>query len=607
MENKNDPHKVKNLSDIKWLPYVFSVMSAYGFSMYLNFDTANQFILIFVALLIPLFRKRYSQQFRFCASSGICALLISFLTVFSAKATMIPENAFTQIDNSSNLVLFFIIFYFFYEALFYVIYQKMLKIKLYDENKVITKKGRLKVFFGAMLIMLIIWLPFFIYYYPGLISGDSNWQLKQAAGISPLSNHHPVMHTLLIKIFWDLGQWLFDGNDTASVALYSFFQQLALSACFAYLIETLYVSKVKKKVLIAVLAFYTIPAYHAIYSITMWKDILFGGIAAVMTALIWRLLNKGDKFKLSVSEGIMLFVFSLSMCLMRSNGLYAFMLLLPAAAVVFFKRNKLTVVLMTAALSASLIITGPVYGSLGITPVDTVESLSIPLQLISNVAKEPDNLNDEQRELLDKVVDVDRIGDEYYPTVSDNIKNLVREKENQEYITEHKFEYLKLFFELGIEHPKLYIEAYANQTFGYWFPDVQYWVFLIRRDSEPFDIPDVPQTSLSEALETIINSYKGIMFYGLLWSIGFAVWVFIFMAGAASVRHKKSVLLVYLPVFGVYITLLIATPVYSEFRYIYSLFTSLPMFCIVPFLDIMKNTETKTDKNEKIAEITEKA
>nr|MCR5111667.1 hypothetical protein [Ruminococcus sp.] len=55
-------------------------------------------------------------------------------------------------------------------------------------------------------------------------------------------------------------------------------------------------------------------------------------------------------------------------------------------------------------------------------------------------------------------------------------------------------------------------------------------------------------------------------------------------------------LLVYLPVFGVYITLLIATPVYSEFRYIYSLFTSLPMFCIVPFLDIRKNTETKTEQ-----------
>jgi hypothetical protein len=78
------------------------------------------------------------------------------------------------------------------------------------------------------------------------------------------------------------------------------------------------------------------------------------------------------------------------------------------------------------------------------------------------------------------------------------------------------------------------------------------------------------------------------------------------MAGAASVRHKKSVLLVYLPVFGVYLTLLIATPVYSEFRYIYSLFTSLPMFCIVPFLDIRKNTETKSDKTEKVAESSEK-
>ena len=607
MENKSTSEKVKTLADIKWLPYALSAMSAYGFSMYFNFDMANQFIFIFALMMFPIFKKRYSQEFRLCAESTICSIIISFFTVIISKADIDPRP-FASVEIQSYLILAYIVFFFFYEAVFYLLYEKIKNIKLYDESKKITQKGKLKVFFGSMLIMLLMWLPIFIFNYPGTITPDSLSQIMQASGREQLSNHHPIMHTLIIKLFWDIGQWLFDGNDVKTVALYSVFQQFALSACFSYLIETLYVSKVKKPVLISAFCFYAIPVYHGMYSATMWKDILFGGIAAVMTALIWRLLNKGDKFRLSVSEGIMLLVFSLSMCLMRSNGLYAFVLLLPAAAVVFFKRNKLTIVLITVALAGAFAIKGPVYNSFGVTPVDTVESLSIPVQLIANVAKNPANLNDEQRELLDKVVDVDSIGDTYYPMISDNIKNLVREKDNQEYITEHKSEYLKLFFELGISHPDLYLQAYVNQTYGYWFPDVQYWVVTLERNVTGLDIPDkLEDNAYNNFMSNYIYSYKETPFYGLLFSIGFTVWVFIFMAGAASVRHKKSVLLVYLPVFGVYLTLLIATPVYSEFRYIYSLFTSLPMFCIVPFLDIRKNAETKTDKNEKVAEITEKA
>jgi hypothetical protein len=86
----------------------------------------------------------------------------------------------------------------------------------------------------------------------------------------------------------------------------------------------------------------------------------------------------------------------------------------------------------------------------------------------------------------------------------------------------------------------------------------------------------------------------------------------IFMLGAALRRHKRSVLMVYFPVIGVWITLLIATPVYSEFRYIYSLFTCMPLFCAIPFLkmgaggDNTEKAEEKADKkSEKVEEMSE--
>ena len=141
--------------------------------------------------------------------------------------------------------------------------------------------------------------------------------------------------------------------------------------------------------------------------------------------------------------------------------------------------------------------------------------------------------------------------------------------------------------------PYLYLEAYVNQTVGYWYPDVQYWVVATGRDISDFNIPtEEKKNFFIDVINDYVFSYKSMVFLGLFWSIGFAVWVFIIMAGAVSIRHSKSRLLVFLPVLGVYITLLIATPVYSEFRYIYSLFTSMPIFCIIPFVN-SKNDNVK--------------
>ena len=94
---------------------------------------------------------------------------------------------------------------------------------------------------------------------------------------------------------------------------------------------------------------------------------------------------------------------------------------------------------------------------------------------------------------------------------------------------------------------------------------------------------------------------------GLVWSIGSAVWLYIFVFGAAMRRQKKTIMLVFIPLLGVYLTLLIATPVYSEFRYIYSLFTTLPLFCAIPFMDIPKKAEAKAEENEQPEETEIKA
>jgi len=611
----NTEKKPNSISDLKWFPYVLSAIGAIAFSQFFNFNTSNVFTLIFAMLMFPMFRYRYSQEFRLKKASCICSLILSFFTVASSQINNEKIAAsFTKLEKFPAYFAAFVMFFIFYESLTYILYQKLSAVTLFVNRPEPSMKRKLQVFFGSMFIMLVMWLPVALFLYPAVVTEDSIWQLRQAAGLTELTNHHPVLHTMIIRATFSLGQWLFDGDDTKSVFVYSITQQLFLSGCFAYLIETLYKSGARRSVIISTLLFYTVPVYHAVYSVTMWKDVWFGGIVAVIASLIWRLLCKERKFLISVPEAIILFVFSIGMCLMRSNGLYAFILLLIAAVFVFLRRSKLTVAIMAAALAAAFVIKGPVYSAMDVKPVDLVESLSIPVQQIAYVAKDPVNLEPEQRELLDKVIDVEMIRDSYHNWISDYIKTLVRDKDNQEYIAEHRSEYFRLWAELGLKYPDKYITAYINQTCGYWFPDVQYWVTAGKCFSEGFEIKAEPKTGIfSDFIMFYINAYMETPFLGLVWSIGMGVWVMIFMLGAALRRHKRSVLMVYFPVIGVWITLLIATPVYSEFRYIYSLFTCMPLFCVIPFLkmgadgDNTEKAEEKADEKAENAEETPEA
>ncbi|EWM54697.1 DUF6020 family protein [Ruminococcus flavefaciens] len=602
MKNQNSP---KTLADLKWLPYLLSALGAVAFSQYFCLKSSSHFTLLFALLMFPLFRKRYSRGNGFTKSSAICGALFSLFTIGSALIGQEQiQPTFSKLEQFSPFIATFIMFFFFYEALCFVLLQKLETITLTADRAEPSAQSKLKVFFGSMAVMLIMWLPFLLYSYPAVMTEDSIWQLQQAAGLKPLNNHHPVFHTLIIRLTFNIGKLIF-GDDTRAVLVCTVTQQLFLSACFAYLIETLYKFKAKKCLIIGSLLFYCIPVYHGMYSVTMWKDVWFGGIIAVMSALIWRLLCKEKKFRLSAAEAVILFVFSVAMCLMRSNGLYAYPLLLIGSIFVFFRRSKLTIAVMAASLAAAVIINGPVYKAMNVEPGDVIDPLSIPDQQIAAVAANPNNLTPEQKELLSKVIEIDKIDDMYTYFISNPIHDLIREKNNQQYIAEHKSEFLKLWADLGMAYPEKYFRAYINQTSGYWFPDIQYWVTSTSCFTEGFDIkPESKAGFMTDTLTFYINSYIETPFLGLVWSIGMGVWVFLFMTGAAMRRHRRSVFLVYLPVMAIWLTLLAATPVHAEFRYIYCLFTAMPLFCAIPCMDTKICAEASEVK-EKISENTD--
>lgn len=65
--------------------------------------------------------------------------------------------------------------------------------------------------------------------------------------------------------------------------------------------------------------------------------------------------------------------------------------------------------------------------------------------------------------------------------------------------------------------------------------------------------------------------------------IGFYVWIDLFLCFISIIRRDKVGLFLSFPILAVIISLVVSTPVFSEFRYVYSIFCSIPFLIVAVF------------------------
>ena len=568
------------------LPGLFSVLAAGAIWLHLEMNTREPLLLGACAALFFFFRRALAVRARrIWGCATVLGLLLALCYTLARLELMADRGSYIL-----YLALRFVGFGLLFVAMFAWLFDSLsgLNIKCGEgRNKSFSRLAG--VFFAAWGLIWLVFLFWLMYNWPGEYTNDSNAQLLQILGLAPLSNHHPVAHTLFMGLFVKLGLALSGGNLSFAVGFYCAVQSLIMAAIFAYLIETLYKFDVKLWVIILALGCFVFLPYHGSYSSTLWKDVLFGGMVLLLCAVVWRLMLLCDNGKAPVPELLLLGISSLGMCLFRTNGLYAFVLFAPALLVYFFKKSTAAAFVPALCLVLAFVVKGPVYGGMGIVQPDTIESLSVPAQHIAAVIDKGGVVTAEQLELLEKAVDVSAVPDNYNPHNSDYIKILVRESGDQDFIARNKGEFLRLWLELGLQNPGIYLQAQIDQTMGYWYPDVDYWFVILHQSGMELsqELGLVKDSKLPAIVEKLVHAF---LFYlplmplaGLVLSIGLAVWLAVALAGLCVVRGCWRELILFIPVLAVWATLMIATPVFAEFRYIYCLFTTLPLLMVLPF------------------------
>lgn len=481
------------------------------------------------------------------------------------------------------------------------------KIKNIKNNEVKVKNKYLKRYFEyfekypfrtSLVTILIVFGIYMLAFYPIVLSPDPSFQIRmyfnehtkyidwviQRNPNINMTAHHPVLQTYLIGWSIDLGRRFV--NDNFGLFIYTFGQTLIYASVLAYTIKFAKDNGVNNKLRLILLAMYIFVPMYALYSVSAVKDTLYTAFMILFILSIFELVKNKD-MKMSLRKLIYLYFVMLLIGLFRHNGVYVIALTIPF--ICFYSRKNFVKILVVFSLFFGSIYTfdNVIVPSFGISDGSVREMLSVPFQQTARLVRDyPNFYKGEEREVIDKILTYDTLGERYNPNLADAVKN----KYNKYTTNDDLVKYFKAWGHGLVSHFDVYVDATLHNTYGYFYPNVHNWYIYTEFDNK------VTKNNLVDyhfnkcgILRDILNVYGNIFPYipgiGLLSNIAFNTWVvLIITAYLISSKHKKY-LISLIPLYGSILFCIIG-PANTYFRYTMPYVFALPIVTILIFCTI---------------------
>lgn len=469
-------------------------------------------------------------------------------------------------------------------------------------NKVVKKDNKENIFFtknkksifSVTLFILICWLPYFLKEFPGITEYDAIMQIGQIKGTIEMSQWHPYIHTLLIKLCYNIGNLIF-GNINAGVAIYTIIQMIIMALIFSITIYYLAKKEVDSKIRFILLLYFSFSPSIIINCLTMQKDVIFGGLMILFCIIFIEMLtNSKSFFENKRNIIITLLIFTLTI-LFRNNAIYMFVIIIPFI-VIYKKEYRLEVsLLLSGALLSILIIYFLFTNILNIEKPRKVEVLSVPIQQI--VRAGVDNkvtLTKDDFDIIKKFfygIEDSEIFDFYRPFISDPVKL----KFNIEYYEENKIEFFKLWWDFFLKYPISYIDAFFGTCSGYLdVKETRNLSMLVGTFENSLEIEANPILELKfvSFMENLKDNLQ-IPIIELLFNTAINFWIILFLLTYLIYKKKYNFVVAFIPMIVYFLTVLLG-PLNGEYRYIFFTSTTMPLI-----LGITLINENKAEKEIK--------
>lgn len=536
------------------------------------------------------------------ASSAILALLLSFATVCMTRVHFegdiwgtVNVNYVSEFGISAILLGLFLFLIYLFLICFCEKYIKRFFEKTACSEKIEGEHPGKIILFWAVIIFLA-WLPYYLSYYPGGVYSDTFASISYAmSGV--LTNRHPFCYTALIWIFIKIGR-LFGRSLTWSIGLFTAIQMLALECEFLYCIFWMLRHQINRGIRIIITLFWTFFPLIPLYAISVWKDTPF-----CMAVLFWMLFIVdlylelcSGKYTAKTIAGFL--AGGILVAFTRNNGSYIVALFVFLLVFVLWKKmrtdkhSRIVMLCSLLMLGGIFVIQGPGYKMLGIEKTETVENFGIPLQQIGAVVACDGDISEEQKECINHFIPYENVREHYSPMLADNLKwygGL-----DGYYLSRHTGEFLRLWFQLLKQNPSIYVKSYMIATSGFWNIDIATGDAYVQVDVWNNEIGVVQKDYFSDWFGFSFRHFTDPRYYI---SSAWFFWIFLIAAWYIVQHYGWKSILLFLPQLGIWLTLMVATPIAVSLRYIAAAMFTLPFVILVPLL--LERIQREQDFNEK--------
>lgn len=437
----------------------------------------------------------------------------------------------------------------------------------------------------SFFVLLLCWLPVFLAVYPGFFVYDAQDEYVQVA-LRTFSTHHPLVHVLLLGGMV-CGVHKLTDSYNLGIACYTVLQMILVAGGFTFVFWYLRQKKISRAVRLIGLVYLGLFPTVVMFTLCSAKDGLF---TTALLLLLVCLLEMGTQESFFSSKGWrVLFVLSgMSMMLLRNNGLYAFLAMIPILLFLERKQWKQVLFLAVCAVAGCLLVNGGLKAALHAEDGEYQEILTVPIQQMARTYKyAPEVFTEEDRQILYEVLPEEALS-LYTPRLSDPVKY----RFDNAAFAKDKAKYAGLWLRVGMKKPLIYANAWWMTSYGFWYPNTVINVYggnsvftFTYKDNSYFgyevEEPGVRESKipwLDEVYRKLsLEVWKEkVPVVSWLFSPGAMFWLYAFLFTWLLNNRRYKIMYPFLPIFLVWLTVLLG-PTYLP-RYVLFLWYGLPLF-----------------------------
>ena len=444
---------------------------------------------------------------------------------------------------------------------------------------------------SVMLIVVICRLPYLIAFYPCSMSWDGGAQIAAFFGTEPFTNHHPPFMSFLYgAIAWYSREWNLPNIGMFAIPVMQTFVSAfaAANACVLYKRF-----KMPYPLRWGSLIYYAAFTVWCIFDATVIKDTLYYAFTLLFGIQLIYCVLDSDAFWSKKRNAVLLILYGFLMMQTRNNGVFVALFALPAAICLAKKKRGFTALISCVILLANAAVNLWLYPALGVINLEVKEdTYCIMFQQTAKYGQDyPEDVTDEEREILDKIFDYDEMVRVYNPRLADWVKNCMKLSEanspdhtNKEF-SGIKSDYFKVWLAQFKRHPMAYIEAFFECSYGYYYPEARPYkegmgFYEAERNMLPEGMHPYRQIESLGRARFLIEQASKLEFVpgiGLLYRCGIYTWCMIFAAAYIVAKKRYRLLIAVIPPF-VNILVCLVSPVNTCLRY------AMPAMCMLPIV-----------------------